>query len=519
MRTYASYRSSLIFLKSALENASSTEDYMRILNKLKEMEGKAPEVLKINIEKIRNQMISVMQNKTTKDELLESIYRFENQMTKWGERNIERINSFGMWVMIIGFIGIGLLTLMSRNVLNKLTKMKRYLKELKEDIEVNVEFDGNDEVSEVGILLKEFARVIKERLRSIEEIKLNLEEEIDKMRKAISVVKELFDKWSEGRFNYEIRCDDSLPLLEDMFRSARRFKETFSKLLFEISLSSREIVDMSKKILEGVRQVADSSAKQETESADAANAMEEMSSTILSAAQNAQKTQEETQNALMLAEESSKKVKEAIRKVNALNEVLKVAAQNIMALGERSEEIGEMAKIITQLADQTNLLALNASIESARAGEYGKGFSVVADEIKQLADSSRNATTKIIEIIEQIKKEAENSARAMEESTKVSDEATILARETSESLDKIMEGAKLMNEVMTQIAIASQEESTAANEVSKKIEAISLLSKENATKIREIMSILMEFSQKVEDLHRKLEGINFEGIKEIKLVE
>ncbi len=146
----------------------------------------------------------------------------------------------------------------------------------------------------------------------------------------------------------------------------------------------------------------------------------------------------------------------------------------------------EKLQVIDDIADQTNLLALNAAIEAARAGEQGRGFAVVADEVRKLAERTTKATKEIAEMIKQIQKDTSGAVSSMKLGTTEVEKGKLLAHKAGDSLSEIITGAEKVAEIINQVAAASEEQSGAAEHISKNIESISSVTQQSASGIQQI---------------------------------
>jgi methyl-accepting chemotaxis protein len=181
-------------------------------------------------------------------------------------------------------------------------------------------------------------------------------------------------------------------------------------------------------------------------------------------------------------------------------EVVKRSAETVQALGKSSDQIGEIIGVIDDIADQTNLLALNAAIEAARAGEQGRGFAVVADEVRKLAERTTKATKEIASMIKTIQNDTAGAVESMKEGTKKVDEGIRLSDRAGASLDEIVEISQQVTDMIAQIAAASEEQSSASEQISKNVEAISNVTGETASGVQQV-------ARAAEDLNRLTEGL------------
>jgi methyl-accepting chemotaxis protein len=211
-----------------------------------------------------------------------------------------------------------------------------------------------------------------------------------------------------------------------------------------------------------------------------------MTKTILETTKNSSTAAEAAKKAGSIAKEGGSVVAETISGMNRIALVVKKSAETVHTLGKSSDQIGEIVQVIDDIADQTNLLALNAAIEAARAGEQGRGFAVVADEVRKLAERTTKATKEIASMIKQIQKDTNGAVSSMEEGTKEVEKGKHLADKAGESLNQIIKGAEQVVDIITQVAAASEEQSSTSEQISKSIEAISNVTQESSAGIQEI---------------------------------
>ena len=172
--------------------------------------------------------------------------------------------------------------------------------------------------------------------------------------------------------------------------------------------------------------------------------------------------------------------------MNRIAEVVESAANTVKELGNNSNKIGEIIQVIDDIADQTNLLALNAAIEAARAGEQGRGFAVVADEVRKLAERTTKATKEIASMIKQIQKDTRVAVESIENGSKEVENGKKHANKAISALDNIIGSTNETIDIVNQVASASEEQYATSDEISKSIESISAVTMQSTGGIKQI---------------------------------
>lgn len=271
--------------------------------------------------------------------------------------------------------------------------------------------------------------------------------------------------------------------------------ESLASALGEVSGSVSEVARSAHQISSGTEEMAAGAQEQTQQSAEVAGAVEQMTKTILENTKNASFAAGTAKQAGDKAKEGGSVVRDTIAGMLRIAEVVQKSAVTVEALGRSSDQIGEIVQVIDEIADQTNLLALNAAIEAARAGEQGRGFAVVADEVRKLAERTTKATKEIASMIKQIQKDTGEAVSAMKEGTNEVQKGKEMANRAGEVLGEIVVGAEKVTDIVAQVAAASEEQSNAAEHISQNIEAISSVTQQNASGIQEI-------ARSAEDLNR-----------------
>lgn len=256
--------------------------------------------------------------------------------------------------------------------------------------------------------------------------------------------------------------------------------ESLGKAIEDVNEAVAATASASNQISSSTEEMAAGAQEQTQQANEVAAAVEQMTKTILDNTKNASYAAETAKESGVKAKEGGAVVTETIEGMNRISGVVKKSADTVQALGKSSDQIGEIVQVINDIADQTNLLALNAAIEAARAGEQGRGFAVVADEVRKLAERTTKATKEIAMMIKKIQKDTQEAVESMEEGTREVELGKMKADKAGESLKDIIERANKVVDIVTMVAAASEEQSSAAEQISKNIEAISNVTHESA---------------------------------------
>jgi len=296
-----------------------------------------------------------------------------------------------------------------------------------------------------------------------------------------------------------VRSNDEFGQLADEINS---LVDKIRRIIQQISQTSEQVSSSAVELQSNAEQMATGAEEVSAQAATVATAGEEMSATSGDIAQNCQMASESSQQTSAAAVSGAKVVDETINVMNSIAARVKSSALAVESLGSRSDQIGAIVGTIEDIADQTNLLALNAAIEAARAGEQGRGFAVVADEVRALAERTTRATKEIGEMIKAIQKETKGAVIAMEEGVSEVAKGSEKAADSGRALEQILQQINDVNAQIHQVATAAEEQTATTSEISNNMQQITEVVAQTSRSAQESASAANRLSVLADDLRR-----------------
>ena len=279
-----------------------------------------------------------------------------------------------------------------------------------------------------------------------------------------------------------------------------RMKNNLREVIVSIAGTASHMASASEEISSSATQQAQSAETQKDQTVQVATSMQEMSSTVTSVSDSCNKAAEAARQAADTARLGGSIVAGTLTKMRGIAESVGATAKKMEELGKSSQQIGRIIGVIDDIADQTNLLALNAAIEAARAGEQGRGFAVVADEVRKLAERTTTATKEIAQMIKNIQDETKLAVVAMEIGTKQVEEGVSSTAKSGDSLRAIIQMSEQVGGMITEIATAATEQSSTTEQVNQNIDQIAKLGKESAIGAQQSATACQDLSSLALDL-------------------
>ena len=308
----------------------------------------------------------------------------------------------------------------------------------------------------------------------------------NRITKPLLLLTNAVKKVAEGDLDVEmpeIRSKDELAdlsnAMSDMVEKLREIVADGEFPAYKLTSASGEIKASSDTMSTGV-------GKQATKATQIATASEQMSSTIIEIARNTTSIADTATTATGLAKNGEQIMERSLKEVRDLSEMVGNLSSIVNSLGVRSEQIGERVGVINDIAEQTNLLALNAAIEAARAGEQGRGFAVVADEVRNLSERTARSTGQINDMIKSIQDEVQVAIRSMDEGTRKVGQGVEFSAQAGKALTEIVGSVNTLHSMVAQIATATTQLSNVSEQISMDINTVASVSNSTSGGTREI---------------------------------
>jgi len=390
----------------------------------------------------------------------------------------------------------------TRDLGNALNGMFGYLKGMADvadgiargDLTMNVK-----SASEHDVFGNSFSRMVA----SLRDVVGKVRTSSESVASAADEISAATDQITKGAQNQASAAEETGSTMEEMSVQIQNVAKNAEGLARNVDETTSSIQQMGS-TADGVAKMAESMA---SNVAETSSTIEQMIVTLEKTATNVGEADKLSRQASDEATNGGDAVMKMVDGMKIIGEMMNNIAGVIQSLGQRSEAIGSIVKVIEEIADQTNLLALNAAIEAARAGEAGQGFAVVADEVRKLAERSVKATKEIGDVIKEVQAETTSAVKATDEGAKSSREGLSLADQASSAIARIMDSVKATSNIMQEISRATTEQSTAARNVVAAVEEMNKLTQsvtqstsEQAAGIQQVVKAAEAMSQITEQV-------------------
>ncbi|HSW64211.1 MAG TPA: methyl-accepting chemotaxis protein [Dissulfurispiraceae bacterium] len=285
-----------------------------------------------------------------------------------------------------------------------------------------------------------------------------------------------------------------------VFNAMESMVNNLKRLIGEIKNSTATLAAGSEQLSASSEEISRNMDDQSNRASQIATSAEEMSQTVINVAKNASAISDSARGAADRAKEGEHAVEQSIIETNAISGTVHASAKVMQTLVQKSNQIGEIISVINDIADQTNLLALNAAIEAARAGEQGRGFAVVADEVRKLAERTGKATSEIGVMIRSVQEEVQEATASMDDTAKRVETGVKMSTKAGATLRDIVSRVEALQSMVQQIASATEEMSSVADHISGDVQSIAGAAKEISSGAEQIARTSSDIAQQGSNL-------------------
>jgi twitching motility protein PilJ len=307
-----------------------------------------------------------------------------------------------------------------------------------------------------------------------------------------------------ARGDLTLRGKVTTDALGNVVDSVNYMLDNFCKVLERVRKAAVDVQSSANEILISSEEMSSGAIQQDQEITNTSSAVEQLTVSMKQVSNNAEASAEAARRALDAAEQGNRSVHDTLEGMQRIRSSVQATAKRIKALGDRSLEISEIVNVINDITEQTNLLALNAAIEAARAGEAGRGFAVVADEVRKLAEHSRNATKDIAALIKAIQAETNDAVVVMEEGTKEVEIGAKLADQAGKALEAISTVVRQSAELVQEISLASKQQVRGTEGVANAMQIISNITRQTSQGARQTARTVEQMVHMSEQLNEAL---------------
>lgn len=313
--------------------------------------------------------------------------------------------------------------------------------------------------------------------------------------------------------------NEMLTSFREMIHANKAISEELASTSEELSQIADETTKVTNRITEATQEVAAVSHTQMESAEGSLQALDEMTKGIIQIAEKSMLVSEASKQSALEANHGNQSIVQATEQMSVIQNTVNESARVVQVMGSRSQEIGKIVEVITDIASQTNLLALNAAIESARAGEHGKGFSVVADEVRKLAEQSKASAEQIAALIYEIQQETNHSIEVMNQVADEVTRGTNVVSEVGQSFQRIYASTQEVDTKIQEVTTISEQMSASAEEVLASVHEMTKLASEAAANTQNVASSSEEQYATVEEISTTISVLNNKAQEMHQLIE
>ncbi len=393
-----------------------------------------------------------------------------------------------IFIAVLLFVGIAFATYLTKSITGPLNKGMQFAQAVAAgNLDERLSVDSKDELGKLADALRTMVSSLKENITLAQEQAQNAARLSQEANVAMEQAKQAQAAAEQAKRQGMLDAAGQLEGIVDAVFSAAR------ELSAQVTESGQSVSASSDRITE------------------TASAMEEMNSTVLEVARSAGDATHVSNDARSKAEDGAQIVRDMVKRIAEVESQSQQLKNDMVHLGGQAEAIGAIMNVISDIADQTNLLALNAAIEAARAGEAGRGFAVVADEVRKLAEKTMQATVEVGSAIAGVQTSVERNMKNVDSSVNSIEAATNLAQDAGRSLEEIVSLVDASADQVRTIATAAEEQSATSEEINRSLTSINSASMETSRSMNEATQAVIELSGQAEKLEQVIRDMKENG--------
>ena len=428
---------------------------------------------------------------------------------------------FTKWLMLITnalliAITLGVIYMVSRTTIAPVKRLIEVARATSQrDFSVRTDMQRNDEFGELGRSFDFLTEQISDMLQELEKEKDDVQSQFVQAQAESSHREQYYDallellnamkKVERGDLRIALPTAHSDPDIASLFNGFNQTVATLHDVVVQLVGSIASTRSASNAIISSTESLATASQEQASKANEVTTGVDEMARMIIENAENAAKSKETANHSGEVVKEGFQIVEETALTMRSIDESVRQAVDTVESLNTSSQQIGQIVSVINEIADQTNLLALNAAIEAARAGEQGRGFAVVADEVRSLSERTSEATQKIRDMITNTVNEITHAIQTIKKTSNEVEKGLTLSEKAGEKLDQIRTQAQSVIERVAQIATSSNQQSEASREISKRVEEINKVTRNSVDQITSIADSTNGLSDSINVLQEKVQ--------------